>query len=246
MTGVGLGRCGTAWVLLMALVADAYASLSVVGTRFVYPADASALTIRVGNAGMRPALVQAWLDRGDDRLDPSAIRVPFILSPPLLRMDPQETQALQLRHTGEPLPDDRESLFWLNLLEVPSREDDGGNLLLVSYRLRMKVLFRPRGLAGDPLEAARQVAWRLRAATRPGDRAVLEADNRSPYHVSLVHLELGEGAGSLSLGSVTLPPFAMTPLVLPAIPVSAARVHFAVVGDNGQVERGAAAAKEYP
>ncbi|HBO2462861.1 TPA: molecular chaperone, partial [Pseudomonas aeruginosa] len=49
MTGVGLGRCGTAWVLLVALVADASASLSVIGTRFIYPAGVSALTIRVGN-----------------------------------------------------------------------------------------------------------------------------------------------------------------------------------------------------
>ncbi len=125
MTGVGLGRCGTAWVLLVALVADASASLSVIGTRFIYPAGVSALTIRVGNVGTRPALVQAWLDRGDETADPSAVTVPFILSPPLLRMDPQETQALQLRHTGEPLPDDRESLFWVNLLEVPGREGYG-------------------------------------------------------------------------------------------------------------------------
>lgn len=88
MTGVGLGRCGTAWVLLVALVADASASLSVIGTRFIYPAGVSALTIRVGNVGTRPALVQTWLDRGDETADPSAVTVPFILSPPLLRMDP--------------------------------------------------------------------------------------------------------------------------------------------------------------
>ncbi|RUI47801.1 molecular chaperone [Pseudomonas aeruginosa] len=189
MTGVGLGRCGTAWVLLVALVADASASLSVIGTRFIYPAGVSALTIRVGNVGTRPALVQAWLDRGDETADPSAVTVPFILSPPLLRMDPQETQALQLRHTGEPLPDDRESLFWVNLLE---------------------------------------------------------ADNRSPYHVSLVRLELGEGDLAMSLGSVTLPPFAVTPLSLPAVPGEAARVHFDAVGDDGQIERGDAPAERYP
>ncbi|HCF9827169.1 TPA: molecular chaperone [Pseudomonas aeruginosa] len=246
MTGVGLGRCGTAWVLLVALVADASASLSVIGTRFIYPAGVSALTIRVGNVGTRPALVQAWLDRGDETADPSAVTVPFILSPPLLRMDPQETQALQLRHTGEPLPDDRESLFWVNLLEVPGREDGSGNLLLVSYRLRMKLLFRPQGLAGDPRSAARQVVWRLRPAVRPGQRALLEADNRSPYHVSLVRLELGEGDLAMSLGSVTLPPFALTPLSLPAVPGEAAQVHFDAVGDDGQIERGDAPAERYP
>ncbi|HBO7581453.1 TPA: molecular chaperone, partial [Pseudomonas aeruginosa] len=116
----------------------------------------------------------------------------------------------------------------------------------VSYRLRMKLLFRPQGLAGDPRAAARQVVWRLRPAVRPGQRALLEADNRSPYHVSLVRLELGEGDLAMSLGSVTLPPFAVTPLSLPAVPGEAVRVHFDAVGDDGQIERGDAPAERYP
>ncbi|MBF3360129.1 molecular chaperone, partial [Pseudomonas aeruginosa] len=93
---------------------------------------------------------------------------------------------------------------------------------------------------------ARQVVWRLRPAVRPGQRALLEADNRSPYHVSLVRLELGEGDLAMSLGSVTLPPFALTPLSLPAVPGEAARVHFDAVGDDGQIERGDAPAERYP
>lgn len=58
--------CGglmSAW-LLMSLCADAQAALAITGTRFIYPANASALTIRVGNTGDAPILLQAWLDRG--------------------------------------------------------------------------------------------------------------------------------------------------------------------------------------
>ncbi len=247
MTGVGLGRCGTAWVLLVALVADASASLSVIGTRFIYPAGVSALTIRVGNVGTRPALVQAWLDRGDETADPSAVTVPFILSPPLLRMDPQETQALQLRHTGEPLPDDRESLFWVNLLEVPGREDGSGNLLLVSYRLRMKLLFRPQGLAGDPRAAARQVVWRLRPAVRYG--AAGAAGGGQPQ--SLSRFPGAPGAGRGRPRHVPrqrhLAAFRRYPVESAGtVPGEAARVHFDAVGDDGQIERGDAPAERYP
>ncbi|PXB83865.1 molecular chaperone, partial [Pseudomonas aeruginosa] len=67
-----------------------------------------------------------------------------------------------------------------------------------------------------------------------------------PYHVSLVRLELGEGDLAMSLGSVTLPPFAVTPLSLPAVPGEAVRVHFDAVGDDGQIERGDAPAERYP
>ncbi|HBO9202919.1 TPA: molecular chaperone, partial [Pseudomonas aeruginosa] len=51
---------------------------------------------------------------------------------------------------------------------------------------------------------------------------------------------------AMSLGSVTLPPFAVTPLSLPAVPGEAVRVHFDAVGDDGQIERGDAPAERYP
>ncbi|MGV8358563.1 molecular chaperone, partial [Pseudomonas aeruginosa] len=88
--------------------------------------------------------------------------------------------------TGEPLPSSRPGTSSRLTKNSDSRSSGSGNLLLVSYRLRMKLLFRPQGLAGDPRSAARQVVWRLRPAVRPGQRALLEAGNRSPYHVSLV------------------------------------------------------------
>lgn len=53
----------SAW-LLMSLCVDAQAALAITGTRFIYPANASALTVRVGNTGDAPILLQAWLDRG--------------------------------------------------------------------------------------------------------------------------------------------------------------------------------------
>ncbi len=246
MTGVGLGRCGTAWVLLVALVADASASLSVIGTRFIYPAGVSALTIRVGNVGTRPALVQAWLDRGDETADPSAVTVPFILSPPLLRMDPQETQALQLRHTGEPLPDDRESLFWVNLLEVPGREDGSGNLLLVSYRLRMKLLFRPQGLAGDPRAAAR--SGRLAPASGGTAGAAGAAGGGQPQSLSRF-----PGAPRAGRGRPRHVPRQRHLAAFRPYPVeSAGRARrggagpFRCGGDDGQIERGDAPAERYP
>ncbi|HBO7424695.1 MULTISPECIES: fimbrial biogenesis chaperone [Pseudomonas aeruginosa group] len=235
-----LHRCGLALGLSLVLPASADAALNVVGSRFIYPAQSEALSIRIGNGGQRPILVQAWLDRGDGSADPSTVQVPFVLSRPLSRVEPQEKYALQLRYTGEPLPDDRESLFWLNLLEVPSRDEGRDNLLLLSYRLRMKVLFRPRGLPGDPRAAAGQVAWRLLPAASPGKLAVLEADNRSPYHVSLTRLELREGDVAIALGHPTLPPFSRTPLPLPKPARAGARVHYEVVDDQGRIEVGVA------
>lgn len=230
MTGVGLGRCGTAWVLLVALVADASASLSVIGTRFIYPAGVSALTIRVGNVGTRPALVQAWLDRGDETADPSAVTVPFILSPPLLRMDPQETQALQLRHTGEPLPDDRESLFWFNLLDIPPEPKNGktDNYLQLAIRSRIKLFYRPAGVAAEKIAAEKALSWAL-APTGNG----LRVSNASARYITIDSITLNgqkHAAGMVApFSSLEIAPKGVALRTLPA------KFSFTTINDYGAV-----------
>ncbi|MGE8635641.1 MAG: fimbria/pilus periplasmic chaperone, partial [Achromobacter piechaudii] len=44
--------------------------------------------MRTGNAGQRPILVQSWLDAGDADADPARVSVPFLLTPPVFRLDP--------------------------------------------------------------------------------------------------------------------------------------------------------------
>ncbi|MGT2428251.1 fimbria/pilus periplasmic chaperone [Cupriavidus basilensis] len=73
-------RCERAWrragamlaLLLCLAPAGALAALSIIGTRFVYPADLSALSVRLRNAGDSPILVQAWLDQGEVNADPAS------------------------------------------------------------------------------------------------------------------------------------------------------------------------------
>lgn len=194
---------------LVGFCAYGQAALSVIGTRFVYPGQAPALTIRLGNSGEQPILAQTWLDKGDPQVDPSLLTVPFVVSAPLVRLDPQHTAAVQLRYTGEALPGDRESLFWINFLEVPRLPADSGHLLRLSYRLRMKVLFRPLGLTGSAATAARDVVWKLAAG------GVLNVENPSPFYVCITALRQGETDLSPVVRSITVEPFGKTPVVLP-------------------------------
>src|SRR5258706_14303772 len=67
-----------------------YAAAGVVvdGTRVVYPAAKREVTINIRNPGDAPSLVQAWLDAGDPHSKPGGSTVPFVLTPPLFRLDP--------------------------------------------------------------------------------------------------------------------------------------------------------------
>ncbi|MGE8617862.1 MAG: fimbria/pilus periplasmic chaperone [Achromobacter spanius] len=202
---------------VIAPVRAAQADLVVTGTRFIYPAGQKSLTLRTGNAGQHPILVQSWLDSGDFTADPSRETVPFLLTPPVFRLDPAGRMSLLLRHTGEAMPEDRESVFWINFLEVPARDPSQKNLLQLAYRLRMKVLYRPAGLPGSASEAIGKVAWTYHAA-----EGEIEAHNETPYVVSLARVELEADAGGdsrvtpITLTGLTVAPLARTRFSLPA------------------------------
>jgi len=242
-----LVRLSLLWLLLLLLLSagNAHAALTIIGTRFIYPAGTVAQTIRVGNAGDQPLLLQAWLDRGDAAADPSAVAVPFLLTPPVARIDPQGSVALQLRHTGEAMPADRESVFWINFLEVPPRPAKDENMLKLALRQRMKVLYRPAGLAGSAAQAIAQLRWRRLPGAADGVPA-LEARNDSPYFVSLASVTLprtDSAAAPLELGGLTVPPFGSARLALPAgaerMP-AAQSLHYQAAGDAGEAISGEA------
>ena len=235
---------------VIAPVRSVQADLVVTGTRFIYPAGQKALTLRTGNVGQHPILVQSWLDSGDFTADPSRETVPFLLTPPVFRLDPAGRMSLLLRHTGEAMPKERESVFWINFLEVPARDSSQKNLLQLAYRLRMKVLYRPEGLPGSASEAIGKVAWTYHAAD--GD---IEAHNETPYFVSLARVELeavaaaggGHSATPITLTGLTVAPLARTRFLLPAgaaprLGVAALRYYAA--NDDGEIIEAKAALRQ--
>ncbi|MFC6299295.1 fimbria/pilus periplasmic chaperone [Pseudomonas sp. CCM 7893] len=219
-------------VLVMLCGLDAQAALTVIGTRFVYPADTTLLPIRVGNNAEQPILLQAWLDKGDAVADPGKLHVPFVLFPPIVRLEPQQRAALELRYTREPLPRDRESVFWINLLEVPAQSAGSEHRLQLSYRMRMKVLFRPEGLPGRPDQAAEQLSWGLESLPE----RTLKIGNRSAYYVSVAHLTLGSGPQAVQLEGITIEPYGTTRVALPDTQrhlTNGTPIHYDIVDDNG-------------
>jgi len=167
----------------------AQASVIITGTRVVYPANQKEVTVRFENKNQKPALVQVWLDTGDEEVTPEQAHVPFLATPPIFRMEPGKQQVVRLAYTGEPLPTDKESLFWLNMLEVPPKVhgSEESNQLQLAFRTRIKVFFRPPDLPYQPTQAVEKLHWTL----VDGDQGpVLEVHNPTPYHLNFDSVEL--------------------------------------------------------
>ncbi|MDH0303430.1 MULTISPECIES: molecular chaperone [unclassified Pseudomonas] len=161
-------------------IGSVQASVTIATTRVVYPADQAEVTVSLTNQGKQPALVQAWIDDGVVMEDAQNPQVPFSLMPPLFRIDPGKSQSLRLFHTGTAMPLDRETLYWLNVLEVSPK--GSGNVINVALRTRIKLFHRPENLAGRPADAHRELVWRW---VRDGARWLLETQNNGPYVVNL-------------------------------------------------------------
>ncbi|EJL83496.1 P pilus assembly protein, chaperone PapD [Herbaspirillum sp. CF444] len=169
-------------------IIPAWASVVINGTRVIFPSDEREVTVRMTNEGASPGLVQMWIDKGDPKSTPAAEDVPFLLTPPLFRIDPAKGQTVRMIYNKAPLPQDHESIFYLNLLEVPPRpqgiDPNDANYVQMAFRTRIKIFFRPKNLnSQDALFAAPpKVTWKL---IRDGNSYVLEGKNPTPYHISV-------------------------------------------------------------
>ncbi|MGC1457943.1 MAG: fimbria/pilus periplasmic chaperone [Steroidobacteraceae bacterium] len=234
----------------VAAVNQAAAAVVVNGTRVVYPAAKREVTISLQNSGATPSLVQAWLDTGDARSKPGDAKVPFVLTPPLFRLDPSKVQSLRLVYTHDPLPQNRESLFWLNVLDIPPRgvaTAEAPNQLDLAFKHRMKVFFRPAGIAGSAADAPARLTWKF--LSKDGKLTGIQASNPTGYHVSLTQLIATVDGHPLSIKADMVDPFASRSFEVsdrPTAPSSAIAVQYWFVNDFGGNVNGTASASAAP
>jgi P pilus assembly chaperone PapD len=192
---------------LLVVSQPASAGIVLNGTRFIYPAKSKEITVRLTNEGANPALVQVWVDDGDAKQTPENTQAPFEITPPVFRMDPKKSQVLRVRLSGTGLPTDRESLYWLNVLEVPPKPNvkDDENYMQLAFRYRLKLIHRPHGLPDSADAAAQHLKWTRRTSDKPDD-IVVQAKNDSPYYVSLNSTKISVGDQSIEGPAITITP----------------------------------------
>ncbi|WP_167391808.1 fimbrial biogenesis chaperone [Mixta gaviniae] len=216
------------------------AGIVVNSTRVIYPEGEREVTARLENQNQHPSLIQSWIDNGKKDEEIKAINVPFILLPPVARVEPQQGQTLRITYVGEAstLPKDRESVFWLNILDIPPRaKAAAGNPLQMAIRTRIKLFFRPEALKGESAaEAAEKLGWR-RIESKEG--VTLEANNRSPFYVSIASIETSTApkpANKLaSIKGDMIAPFSHARFTFPASLKTLSQFKYHYINDYGAV-----------
>ena len=174
-------------VILLTSVSVAYAGITLNATRVIYLEGKKEATLGVKNDSSAPRLIQAWMDAGEG----SEVTPPFIIVPPIFRVDPGKGQSLRIHFTGGNIPRDRESVFWINVLEVsptpPGKKAGTQNVIQFPVRSRLKLFYRPKDLSGSPQQAVSMLQWRR----LPGKEGVtLECTNPSAFNISFHDIRL--------------------------------------------------------
>lgn len=185
------------------------ASVQINATRVIYNAADKDVSVQVTNPGKYPVLLQAWLDAGQPDIKPGKITTPFVLTPPLSRVNEGAGQTLRLSFVGPALPGDRESVYWINVLEIPPLTDKATSQMQLAFRSRIKLFYRPSGLnAREAAKAVQQLRWQAA-------RGKITVTNPAPYFISLTQLKIDGRGKTLMVSADMLAPGSEASFPLP-------------------------------
>lgn len=166
--------------LLMCVAGSTQAAISLGQTRVIYNENDKAATFNVVNNVDEPYMVQTWLDRGNP--DETPTNLPMLVTPPILKLDGHKAAVLRTIYQGSGLPQDIESVLWINVQEIPTVSDTK-NALQLAQRIRIKLFYRPAGLDINLPDAVAKLQWQCHGTT-------LRAINPTALHISLTQLHV--------------------------------------------------------
>jgi P pilus assembly chaperone PapD len=215
-------------------------------TRVIYLEGQKERTLMLANTNAYPVLVQVWTNHGEEALAPQQALTPLIAVPPVFRLQPGALQGVRLILNGEQMPVDRESVFWLNIYEIPptvSKIAPAGPRVAVAMNTQMKVFYRPKAMVARRNDRGAALQFRLKAG---GDQHCLAVHNPTPYHASFSSIRLvaaGHERSVMPAQDMMTAPFSERCYALPtdhAFKAGQAQVRFTLLDDSGHLQEGAA------
>lgn len=209
-----LGSALMSVVLLGVLgIQQASAAIALDRTRIIFDGSQKSVSLNVTNQNKQlPFLAQGWLEDEQG----NKIQSPLTVLPPVQRIEPGKPSQVKIQALPvvNSLPQDRETVYYFNLREIPPKSNKP-NTLQIALQTRIKLFYRPAGVALDKLAPAPQEQLTL---TKQGDKFVVH--NPTPYYVTLVDASSKKGA----VGVKDFEPMMIPPKSNQTLTVSAAAV----------------------
>lgn len=166
---------------------QASAAISLDRTRVIYDGSSKSISLNISNENKElPYLAQGWVE--DEK--GNKLVTPFTVLPPIQRLEPGAKSQIRVQGLPEAsqLPQDRETLFYFNLREIPPRSDQP-NTLQLALQTRVKLFYRPSALTAVNTKVTAPWQEQLTLTRESGKYRV---HNPTPYYVTLIDAVRGK------------------------------------------------------
>ncbi|WP_454767415.1 fimbrial chaperone [Escherichia coli] len=175
-----LVKAALAALLSLSFCSQSMAAFVLNGTRFIYEEGKRNLSFEVTNNADKTYGGQVWIDNTTQ-----GNGVYMVPQPPFFKVGAKQKQVIRVMNTDSSLPKDRESLFWLNVQEVPPKpevKDGEGSVLAIAMNTRVKLIYRPASVKDGRKDAEKQLKLEQR-----GNETWLK--NPTPYYMAVVKVK---------------------------------------------------------
>ncbi len=215
-----------ALLVLAGVISAPFAAVNVDRTRLVFSANDIAQSLMLANDSVKPMLLQVWTDAGETVSSPDSSRTPLVVLPPVFKMQPEELRTLRVMLSSRrSLPQDRESLFWLNIYQIPpelSTTKSVTRKLVLPLRLRLKVFIRPTGLKAPTANDEQKLRFSIASEG-------ITISNPTPWYMSLIVT----ATKGIRIGNIMLAPYERRDVLLSQTPGLGTTLSYAVINDSG-------------
>lgn len=165
---------------LIMLSSSANGAVSMDRTRVIFDGSQKSISLNISNNNKQlPYLAQGWIENSTGQ----KIQSPLVVLPPVQRLEPGKSSQIKIEALPaiNTLPQDRESLFYFNLREIPPKSDKP-NTLQIALQTRVKLFYRPKAIIPEK----NGLPWQEKLTLeKQGDQYIVK--NPTPYYVTIIN-----------------------------------------------------------
>jgi len=186
-------------LMLTAVSSVAQAGVSLDRTRLIITGkDISSSANLTNTSPDIPFLAQSWVEDSKG----TKITSPLVVLPPLQRINGGQKGVARVTKTDgiNQLPQDRETLFYLNVREIPPKPDKA-NVLQLAMQSRIKLFYRPTPV----IPKSKSEVWQDQVVfNKIGNK--MSAENPTPYYITIIGLTRSGGSKITDFPGIMIAP----------------------------------------
>lgn len=184
--------------LFIILSTYSYASIEINKDKFIFIESKNQEIIEIKNNTTNDYFIQSWISHYDES---NETELPFMITPPLFKIEKDENYSLKIFKTDEIEKKDRETLYRINIKRIPllSNSDENKNLLHISMNSVYNLIYRPISIEKGVKDAYKKIEF----LKNKNNEFIV--NNPTPYFITLLNVN-SEGVVLIEK-SKTIPPF---------------------------------------